>query len=116
MADPASSTGVGVLLAKFLPAGIGAALMVAVDPPKDKRELFARLFVAFAASYLFGDVVFDFLRTVGWFSFLDHAKRAHVVAVDGLVGAAGWSVLGGGSMLLKKFRTDPAGTVRELRP
>lgn len=114
MSDPASAVA-GGLLAKLLPAGIGAALMVAVDPPDSKTELFARVFVAFAASYLFGDAMFDFLQSFSLFSFMDHAKRAHSVAVDGIVGAMGWFVLGGASMMLKKFRNDPVKTVEDAK-
>lgn len=89
--------------------------MVAVDPPENKRELFARLFVAFAASYLLGDFVFDLMQSFSLFSFLDHARRAHNVAVDGIVGAMGWFVLGGASMMLKKFRVDPVGAVEDAK-
>ena len=42
MAEPASVFA-GGLMAKLLPAGIGAAIMVLVDPPQSKRELFFRL-------------------------------------------------------------------------
>jgi hypothetical protein len=115
MADPTSGAA-GAIFVKLLPAGIGAALMVAVDPPKDRRELFARAFVAFACSYLFGDTLFDFLDSTSWFAFLDGAKRHHHVAVDGFVGAVGWAAAGGLAMWLKKFRGDPAAAVRELRP
>jgi hypothetical protein len=115
MADPTSGA-VGAIFLKFLPAGIGAALMVAVDPPKDRRELFARAFVAFACSYLFGDTLFDFLDSTNWFAFLDAAKRHHHVAVDGFVGAVGWAAAGGMSMWLKRFRTDPVAAVKELKP
>jgi hypothetical protein len=86
----------GIAPAKLAPAGIGAAIMVLVDPPANKRELFLRVFVAFAASYLLGDVVFDMLHSTAAFAFLDHAKRAHTVAIDGLVGALGLVVLRGG--------------------
>lgn len=116
MAEPTSSAGAGLLLVKLLPAGVGAALMVAVDPPKNKRELFARLFAAFASSYLFGDTIFDLLHSLSLFSFLDHGVRAHAVAVDGVVGALGWFVLGGVSMMAKRFRTDPVATAKELKP
>ncbi|MDO8778904.1 MAG: hypothetical protein Q7K57_61330 [Burkholderiaceae bacterium] len=44
------ASGMAVILAKFFPAAMGA-LMIAVDPPKTKCDLFARVFVAFAASY-----------------------------------------------------------------
>lgn len=113
--DQTYAAAAGGILAKLLPAGIGAALMIAVDPPATKRELFLRLFVAFAFSYLFGDVMFDFAKSFNLFAFMDAAKRAHVVAVDGIAGASGWFVVGGASQLLKKFRADPAAAVKEAR-
>lgn len=102
------------ILAKFFPAAVGAALMIAVDTPKTKGQLFARAFVAFAASYLFGDVLFDFLQTLNLFAFLNDAKRAHHTAIDGFVGAVGWFVAGGLAVLLKRFRTKPLKTIDDL--
>lgn len=115
MAEPASSGVIGALLAKLLPAGLGAALMVAVDPPDSKRELFARLFVAFACSLLFGEVMLDLLHSFAWLSFLDEHKRTHTAAIDALCGALGWFVLGGLSTWLKRFRADPTGAVQAAR-
>lgn len=106
---------VSVLMAKVLPPALGAAIMVAVDMPETKRELFWRFFVAFAASYLFGDVAFDLLHSFSWFAFLDHAKRAHNTAVDGLVGAVGYFFASGLVMMLKNFRKDPLGTIRDAK-
>jgi hypothetical protein len=106
--------GMAVILAKFFPAAVGAALMIAVDPPKTKRDLFARAFVAFAASYLFGDLLFDFLHTFSMFAFLENGKRSHQTAVDGFVGAVGWFVAGGLAVMLKRFRTRPLETMDEL--
>lgn len=103
MSDGALAT----LLAKFLPAGIGAAIMCAFDTPRTKKELFWRVFVAFAASYLFGDVVFDWLDSMPWFSFLDPDSRKHHTAVDGLIGAFGFLVMNIIASLLKRYRDDP---------
>lgn len=114
MNDPTAAGLLG-LLAKLAPAGIGAAIMVMVDPPQSRRELFARLFVAFAFSYLFGDVMFDFAKSFHLFAFLDAAKRTHVIAVEGLAGAAGWFVMGGAAQLLKRFKADPMGAVNEVK-
>lgn len=105
-----------VLLAKFLPAGLGALVMVAVDVPKTKKELFWRIFVAFASSFLFGDFAFDMLHTFSLFAFLDEAKRSHIGAVYAMVGGAGWFVLGGASMWLRKFRADPVAAVKDATP
>jgi hypothetical protein len=116
MSEPASSTAAGAILVKLLPAGVGAALMVAVDPPESKRELFARLFVAFTCSILFGEVVFDLLHSLAWFAFLDAHRRAHLAAVDALCGALGWFVLGGLSTWLKRFRADPVQAVKDAKP
>lgn len=110
----ADAGGLAVLLAKFFPAAVGAALMVAVDPPKTKRDLFARAFVAFCASYLFGDILFDFLQTFNLFTFLNDAKRSHHTAVDGFVGAVGWFIAGGFAVMLKRFRTKPMQTIDDM--
>jgi hypothetical protein len=110
----ADAGGAAVLLAKFFPAAVGAALMIAVDPPKTKRDLFARAFVAFCASYLFGDILFDFLQTFNLFAFLNDAKRSHHTAVDGFVGAVGWFVAGGAAVVLKRFRTKPMETIDDM--
>lgn len=111
----AAAAAAGGLLAKLLPAGIGAAIMVAVHPPQNKRELFARLFVAFACSYLFYGFTFDLLHSFGFFAFLDKANEDHAFAVRGLLGACGWFFMGGTSMLMQKFRTDPLGTMDEVK-
>lgn len=117
MSEPTSGAAgaLGALLYKFLPAGIGAAIMICVDPPKSKGELFARAFVAFAMSYLFGDIAFEIAKGISLLHFLDAAKPAHWNAVAGVVGAVGWFVAGGCSVLLKKFRRKPLETVDEVR-
>jgi hypothetical protein len=102
MSEPASSGVLGTVLYKLLPASIGAGIMIAVDPPTTKRELFARAFVAFAASYLFGDVAFEVAQN--YLIWLDPAKPAHWNAVAGVVGAGGWFVAGAGNQWFKKFR------------
>jgi hypothetical protein len=104
MHEPGSGA-LGALLYKFLPASLGAAIMVAVDPPATKRELFARAFVAFAASYLFGDIAFEI--AMGYFTWLNPFKPAHLNAVAGVVGAAGWFVAGASNQWLKKYRIKP---------
>lgn len=113
--DPGTGGAIAVLLAKFVPPAIGAAIMVAVDIPKTKRELFIRLLVAFASSYLLGEVVFDFLDSFSLFSFLDHAKRAHNTAIDGIVGGLGYSGASGLAMWLKRFRAAPVEAIQEAK-
>lgn len=110
-----SGAAVGAVLYKLLPAGLGAAIMICVDPPDSRRELFARLFCAFAMSYLFGDVALTLLQQVTWFAFLDSSNRAHTNAVDGLVGACGWFVAGAASVLLKRFKRRPLKTIKDVR-
>lgn len=114
MSEPASGAG-AALLAKLWPAGLGALIVIAVDPPNNRRELFLRVFVAFACSYLFGDVVFDFLRTTGAGAFLDASKRGHATAVDGFVGAVGWFFVGAASVWLRKFKRKPLETISETK-
>lgn len=95
------------LLAKFLPAAVGAGIMIAVDWPKTRRDAFVRIFCAFSMSYLFGDVALDFLQSFSLFSFLDATKHGHRVAIEGLMGATGWSLASGGAVMLKRFRKKP---------
>jgi hypothetical protein len=112
---PADAGVLAALLAKFLPAGIGAALMMAVDPPEDRKEMFLRAFVAFGAAYLFGEAVFDGLQATSWFHWLTWSKRSHHIAVNGFVGSVGWFIAGAISMLMKRFRKDPLQTVSDAR-
>lgn len=90
--------------------------MLLVEPPKTKRDWFVRLTTAFIFSYLFGEFVFDFLRSFSLFSFLDYAKHAHRSAVDGLVGASGFWVAGGLATWFKRFRKDPTAAAKDLTP
>lgn len=99
------------LLAKLLPTGVGAAIMIAVDPPATKLEMFLRAFVAFGFTYLFADTLFDFLRTTSPFAFFDPTKRHHHVAVDGFVGAVGWALTGAAAIYLKQLKKDPLKTI-----
>jgi hypothetical protein len=109
---------ISVVLAKFLPAAIGAAIMVVVDMPKSRRDGFARFFVAFAASYLFGDVLFDFLQSTAALSFLKPGR--HQTAVDGFVGAVGYFVASGVAVWLRGFKRSPLesllGAWKALKP
>jgi uncharacterized membrane protein YeaQ/YmgE (transglycosylase-associated protein family) len=100
---------------KFLPATLGAAIMIVIEPPKTRKELFWRLVAAFICSAIFGEFVMDFLRSLSWMSFLDPAKRSHQAAVDFVVGGSGWFMLGGVGVLLRRFRTDPAGAAEEAK-
>lgn len=112
-ADGASGAAFGIGLAKLLPAGIGAAIMVAVDPPTNRSQLFARLFVAFAFSHLFGDLAGAALHD--WWPLFDPAKAPHDRALAGALGALGWFIVGGLSVLAKRFKRDPLGTASKVR-
>lgn len=114
MTDPASAGAAG-LLAKLLPAGIGAGLMILVDPPQSKRELFLRLFAGMGCSFLFTSTVLDLLHSFSMFAFLDKANHDHRMAVAGALGAVGWFLLGGAAMLLKKYRADPLAAVEDAK-
>ncbi|HEY0824084.1 MAG TPA: hypothetical protein VGD76_09885 [Ramlibacter sp.] len=103
------------VLYKFLPAGLGAAIMIAVEPPKTRKELFWRLVAAFICSAIFGEVVMDALKSFSWFTFLDPAKRSHQAAVDFVVGGGGWFLLGGAGVMLRRFKGDPAAAVEEAK-
>jgi hypothetical protein len=110
--DPGMLT---ALLAKFLPAAFGAALMIMVDMPKTKREYFARFAAAFIVSGLFGGALFDLLDSFSLFSFLDEGKRSHVTAIDGLAGACGYFVVGGAAQFLQRFKANPTQAVQDAR-
>lgn len=107
MSEPASSAAAGIALSKLLPAGLGAALMVAVDMPKTRGELFARFFVAFASSHLFGDVTLAILQQ--WVPLLTGR------AVDGGLGALGYFLAGGVSVMAKRFKAKPLETAGKIR-
>lgn len=98
---------------KLLPAGLGAAIMVAVDPPKTRTEMLARAFVAFAFSHLFGDVAATL--AANYIPGFDGLTDGHRRALDGALGALGWSVCGGVAVIAKRFRRDPFRTVRNLK-
>lgn len=104
--------GVGFLL-KMLPAGLGAAIMVAVDPPKTRGEMVARAFVAFAFSHLFGDVAATIVAR--YLPGFDGHMDGHRRALDGALGALGWFVMGGVAVVAKRFRRNPLETVDRLR-
>lgn len=104
---------VSTLFWKFMPGPLGAAVMLIFDTPETKRELFGRLVVAYIFTVMFGDLAFDFLRTLSWLSFLDHAKKTHTAGVDFLLGGCGWSALAALSVMLRKFRADPMRTIEE---
>jgi hypothetical protein len=107
---------VSAILYKLLPAAAGAGIMIAVQLPETKREWFLRIFVALASSALLCDFAFDLLHSFALFSFLNEAKKSHVAAVAGLIGASAWFVMGGAGMWLKKFRADPVAAVKEAKP
>lgn len=112
MADPTGGAAAG-LLAKLLPAGIGAALMIAVDTPSTKREWFVRIFVAFVCSWAFYGFTFDLLKSLSWLSFMDRKDEDHQFAVRALLGAGGWFVLGGGAQLLRRWKSDPLKAIED---
>lgn len=114
--NDATSAAASGLLAKLLPAGLGAAIMILVDPPQNKRELFARLFVGLGLSFLLTRITMDFLHgNFSIFTVLDPRNVEHVCAVGGLWGAAGWFVVGGAAMWLKKFRADPMAAIEDAK-
>lgn len=107
MTEPASSAAAGLAFSKLLPAGLGAAIMVAVDMPKTRGEFFARFFVAFAVCHLFGDF---FLAVVqNW------VPQASARVVDGSLGALGYFMAGGVSVLAKRFKKRPLETAGKIR-
>jgi hypothetical protein len=112
MSEPASSAAAGIALSKLLPAGIGAAIMIAVDMPKTRGELFARLFVAFAFSHLFGDAA---LALLGHYAPGLADLKGVGRALDGTLGALGFFVAGGVAVLAKRFKKQPLQTADKIR-
>lgn len=112
MSEPTSSAAAGIAISKLLPAGIGAAIMISVDMPKTKGELFSRLFVAFTFSHLFGDAAMALLA-----AYAPAFAAAHGVsrAVDGTLGALGFFVAGGVAVLAKRFKRQPLKTAGQIR-
>lgn len=113
--SPEAAGWLAALAYKFLPGALGALIMVMVDVPETRRDLFIHLFVAFVASVILGEVVFDYLRTWSALAFLDPAKGSHVAAVNFLTGGFGWFVIGGGVMFAKKFRSNPAEAIADAK-
>lgn len=113
--SPETAGWLAAALYKFLPAGLGAALMIAVEPPKTRRELFWRLVAAFICSAMLGEFVMDALKSLSWFAFLDPGKRSHQAAVDFIVGGSGWFLLGGAGVLLRRARKNPLGTAKDVK-
>jgi hypothetical protein len=100
---------------KFMPGPLGALVMIAVDTPKTKTELFWRLVVAYIATVMLGDILFDFLRSFSTFAFLSPFKKTHTAAVDFVVGGCGWFVLGGAAMWLRRFQSNPVAAIAEAK-
>jgi hypothetical protein len=113
--SPESAGWLAAAIYKFLPATLGAAIMIVIEPPKTRQELFWRLVAAFICSAIFGEFVMDALKSFSMFAFLDPAKRSHQAAVDFIVGGSGWFLLGGGGVLLRRFRGDPAGAAEDAK-
>jgi hypothetical protein len=114
--SPEAASWIVAVLYKFLPAALGAALMIVIEPPKTRKELFWRLVAAFICSAMFGELAMDWLHSVSWFAFLDPAKRSHQAAIDFIVGGSGWFILGGGGVMLRRFKGDPVATVKDAKP
>lgn len=100
---------------KFMPAPLGALVMISVKMPKSRGELFWRLMVACIASMMLGELVFDFLHSLSWLAFLNASKRSHTAGVDFIVGASGWFVVGAVGWWLDRLRGNPLQTAEETR-
>lgn len=118
MQSPESAGWIAALLYKFLPGALGALVMILVDTPKTKKDLFTRAFVAFISSVLFGELLFDWLRTFSALSFLSPFKGSHIAAVYFLPGCFGWFVIGGAVTLATRWRDNPslAGLLASQKP
>lgn len=113
--NPEAAGWLAALLYKFLPASLGAALMIVIEPPKTRKELFWRLVAAFVCSAIFGEFAMDLLKSFSLFVFLDPLKRSHQAAIDFIVGGSGWFLLGGGGVLLRRFKGDPLPVIEDIK-
>lgn len=113
--SPETAGWLAAVLYKFLPAGLGAAIMIAVEPPKTRGELFWRLVAAFICSAMLGEVVMDALASFALFDWLDPAKRSHQAGVDFVVGGSGWFLLGGAGVMLRRWRGDPVAAAEDAK-
>lgn len=113
--NPDTASWLAAVLYKFLPAGLGAFIMILVEPPKTRRELFWRLVAAFICSAVFGELAMDWLHSLSWFAFLDPLKRSHQAAIDFIVGGSGWFLLGGAGVMLRKWRGDPLAAIDSVK-
>jgi hypothetical protein len=100
---------------KFMPAPMGAVVMVLFDTPKTRKELFIRLTVAYLFGVMFGEVFFAFLKSFGLFSFLDIANRRHYGAVEFFTAGCGWSLLAAWATLQRRLRADPEAALGKAR-
>ncbi len=84
--------------AAFLLGALGALVMAAVDPPKDRKALFLHAFVAGAGAAVFGPAVVSL--ATGWYPALAGDLTLTIPALF-LVGALSWGAFGA----LARFRT-----------
>lgn len=105
--SPEAGSWLAAILYKFAPGALGALVMILVDTPKTKRDLFTRALVAFICSVLFGEPLFDWLSTFSVFAFLNPFKGSHIAAVYFLPGCFGWFIIGGAVTLATRWRDNP---------
>lgn len=106
--SPEAAGWLAAILYKFLPGALGALVMVLVDPPKTKRDVFARALVAFICSMMVGEPLMDYLRSFEAFAWLDPLKGSHIAAVYFAPGVLGWFVIGGAVQLAARWRDNPS--------
>ncbi len=98
---PAETTAAVAALLKFVTAfvlgALGALVMAAVDPPKDRKALFLHAFVAGVGAAVFGPVAVSVVT--GWYPALA-GDLTLTIPVLFLVGALSWGAFGA----LARFR------------
>lgn len=94
---------------------IGALIMIVVEPPENRKDLFGRLVAAFAASWMFGHIACKI--TLSWISTvasgIDYTDV--VVPVYGTIGGLGWSIFAVLNYWRKKLITAPKEAIQDAK-
>jgi hypothetical protein len=100
---------------KFMPAPLGALLMIVFDMPETRRQAFTRFSVSFLVSIIVGPVLFDFLHSFSLFSFLDRHNERHMGFVMFIAAGFGWTFLALLATYNRKARENPGAVIDNVK-